>query len=246
MKILTSLLLLLVSVQGFAQSNVISKAKSLIYTGYIHNNSQDWTAGIALLEKARQTYPNDQEIAYQLSLAYYGMIGACRSLATCEKLLEKIKTAQGFVKKLLTQNNTSSRYSALMGGLLAMEIEEKPAQMIFLGPRCSNYINKSIEYDKRNPIAWVEKGNLLYHSPMVFGGDTKKAIASFEKAIKLFEEFPNLKNENWQYLHAWVWLGLAYQDEGRVAEAKATFEQVLKLEPEFLWVKEVLIPGLKE
>jgi tetratricopeptide (TPR) repeat protein len=246
MKFCASLLIVLFSHLAFSQSHLLDSAQRQIYKGYVSSSLSDWQEGIRLMEKIRKTRSDDFELSYQLGLAYYGLIGYCNSTKNCTDLLQKIEQAQELVKKLLQKYPESSSYSALMGGLIAMEIEQKPTQMIFLGPTCTRYINESVSKAPENPIAWVEKGNLRYHSPGIFGGDRKEAIACFERAINLFDKYPSLKKNSWQYLHAWAWLGKAYLEEGKQEEARKVFQKVLKIEPDFLWVKNELLPSLRK
>ncbi|MEM6802636.1 MAG: tetratricopeptide repeat protein [Bacteroidota bacterium] len=225
-----------------AQENLAQKAQEHIYKGYSLNIKSEWDKGLKLFEQAFQASQEGAEVAYQWTLAQYGYIGYCKNTEKCGDLLSIIETAQKRLKKLIKTKGESSPYSALMGGLIAMEIEMKPAQMMFLGPKCSSYINESVEFDAKNPRAWVEKGNLRYHAPGIFGGDMEEAIECFKKAIQLFEQDADLRKYSWQYLHALAWLGKAYEEEGETDLAIKTYRHALEMEPSFSWVKKELLP----
>lgn len=228
----------------YAQQKPWEKGKAAAYQGYISGNESQWSAGIDLLKSALNNNPGNHELAYEYLLAEYGKIGFCNTTRTCGDLIDLIDDSQKRLKKIIKEKGESSRYSALMGGLIAMEIEQKPAQMMFLGPKCSSYISESVEMDTKNPTAWVEKGNLKYHAPRLFGGDMEEAIECFEKAISLYEADPSLKANSWLYLHSLAWLGKAYEEEDERDKARQTFEKALRVEPNFLWVKKELLPEL--
>lgn len=218
--------------------------KARAYQGYISGNESQWSEGIDLLKSALKNNPGNHELAYEYLLAEYGKIGFCNTTNTCGDLVDLIEDSQKLLKKIVKEKGESSQYSALMGGLIAMEIEQKPAQMMFLGPKCSSHISESVDMDSQNPTAWVEKGNLKYHAPRLFGGDMEEAIECFKKAISLYEAKPALRANSWQYLHALAWLGKAYEEEDEREKAKQAYEKALKVAPNFLWVKKELLPDL--
>ena len=78
----------------------------------------------------------------------------------------------------------------------------------------------------------------------MFGGDIHEAIKHYEHAIQLYEE--NDLTNDWIYLDALAWLGIAYSKTDQLEKAKATFEKALSVEPEFTWVKNNLLPNLKK
>ena len=235
---------ILLSITLYAQESPLQAGKVRAYQGYISGNESQWSEGISTLKSALQKDPNNRQLAYEYLVAEYGKIGFCNTTGDCGDLVDLIEDSQKLLKKLMKEKGNSSQYSALMGGLIAMEIEQKPAQMMFLGPKCSSYISESVDMNTKNPTAWVEKGNLKYHAPRLFGGDMEEAIECFQKAISLYEANPSLKANSWQYLHALAWLGKAYEEEDEYGKAKQTFEKALRVEPNFLWVKNELLPEL--
>ena len=76
---------------------------------------------------------------------------------------------------------------------------------------------------------------------LLSSGMKEEAIKSFEKAVKLFEQSPNL-SQNLHYLDALAWLGIAYMKNGETDKAKAQFQKALEQEPNFVWVKDSLMP----
>lgn len=241
---LSLLFFILLNVGIQAQQAGLEAGKEQTYQGYVSGDEKAWTKGVSMLKSALDQNPADTELAYEYLVAEYGKIGYCNTTNSCGDLVPQIEDSQKRLKKLVKEEGEASRYSALMGGLLAMEIEQKPAQMMFLGPKCSSYISESVDMDTKNPTAWVEKGNLKFHAPRLFGGDMEEAIACFQKAILLYESNPSLKANSWQYLHALAWLGKAYEEEDEWGKARQTFEKALRVEPDFLWVKNELLPEL--
>ena len=79
----------------------------------------------------------------------------------------------------------------------------------------------------------------------MWGGDLDEAIAAYEKAIQLYESNPAALQFNWMYLDTMAFLGQALAKKGQSEKAIAIYEKALKAEPEFGWVKFVLLPKAK-
>jgi tetratricopeptide (TPR) repeat protein len=72
-----------------------------------------------------------------------------------------------------------------------------------------------------------------------------EAIAGYEKAVQLFESRPETLINNWMYLDTMAFLGQAWAKKGDRAKAIAAYESAMKAEPNFSWVKYVLLPKAK-
>jgi len=60
----------------------------------------------------------------------------------------------------------------------------------------------------------------------------------------LLEKNPSDLIENWNYLSLLVVIGQSYSYINELDSSKAVYEYILKLEPEFLYVKNELYPRL--
>ena len=241
--LLVSLLLLLTSFL-VGQNQLGVQARALIYNGYIYNQSSNWNKGLSNFKAAFSKDNKDMKLLYEYALAEYGMIGYCLASKSCKDIDNRIEEAIKHVKQILDQDEDNSPAQALMGGLLAMKIGQSPAKAIFIGPKSSSFIDDAVESDPNNPSAWVEMGNMRFHAPSLFGGDMKEAIECFKKAIELFERTPSRKKTSWLYLHAYAWLGKAYEELEEYDKAKSTYRRILEIEPRFQWVKQELVPQL--
>ena len=99
-------------------------------------------------------------------------------------------------------------------------------------------MDAAIKSDPNSPL--VQKlyaGSKLY-TPKMFGGNSKEAVASYEKSVEIFEKGETASN--WLYLDALMGLSLAYQKVERVEDAKKTLNKALNIEPEFGWAMGVL------
>ncbi len=99
------------------------------------------------------------------------------------------------------------------------------------------------EADPRNIQAVIDKANALYHAPAIFGGDKREAIKLFLKSVSLMET-SKTTDQNWVYLHVLTLIARAYEKQNKSQEAKLIYEKILRKEPNFKLVKEVLYPRI--
>ena len=228
---------------SFSQNDDIIAAREEIYQGYISNNPEKWDEGINMLKRG-YTRTKGDEYRYELATANYGKIGFLLSLKKDDEAEKLTDRTIALLKDLLESNPKSAEIHSMLGAAYALKIGMSPSKTLFLGPRSADYIEKAVELNPNCPEAWVEMGNFRFHAPRLFGGNKKEAKEAFEKAAELFEQRES-KNY-WQYLHSLAWLGKTYEELDNNSSAKNTYDHLLKVEPDFTWAKDELLPELEK
>ncbi len=221
----------------------VQNARKLIYAGYTSGNTIIWERGLDQLRTYCAVHPEDATAQYELALGEYGLIGS-RLAEEESEILEEVKALQDRVGDMLKKRPEWSEAQALMGGLYGMRVNLSPAATMLYGPKSVKYIDKAIETDDQCPAAWIEKGNAKYHAPYIFGGSVEKSIECYQKAIANFEARPATLKNSWMYLYAIAWLGIAYDTNDQPEKARTAFQKALRIEPQFRWVQQELLPGL--
>jgi len=214
-----------------------------VYRGYLSGSMDVWSKGIADQEaKYRKSGSNDD--LYVLVLSKYGYIGYLISMKKEGDARGIINSAEQNIEILAADKRFAARASAMSGAIIAMRISLNPLRATYLGMRSLRQIEESIKLDETDPAGWVEMGNARYHMPALVGGSYSEAARCFSRAVELFEKEPGLLRCNWHYLHALVWLAKSHESMEDLQMAKKTYEKLLKLEPDFQWVKRELYPEL--
>jgi Tfp pilus assembly protein PilF len=81
---------------------------------------------------------------------------------------------------------------------------------------------KAMVLDDKNPRVWASLGRQYLMAPKMFGGDTPKAIESFQKSLAI----DSAQDETW------VWLCKALQKQGDKDQARDAVQHALALNPE--------------
>ncbi len=227
---------------SFPQSNY-DIACGQVYQGFLGNDQQVWKEGIATLTTLnQQAGGKDAKVLYRLTSAEYGMVGFCLAKKQTKDIDAQIQRVEGHAKTLSQLSGYAGAGKAFLGGLMGLKIGLNPAKGIYLGPQSSGYLDAATKASPNDPTTWIELANSKYHAPVLFGGDKAQAAEYFKKAIALFDKQPELRKNNWLYLHAWAWLGKSYEDLGRHADAVVVYQKALAYEPRFTWVRDELLP----
>jgi tetratricopeptide (TPR) repeat protein len=222
-------------------------ADRLMYQAYISQNYEPnlWKEAVNLRQTEVNKNPNDTGARYRLALAQFALIsGTLRS--SDEKLFDAYyEPLVQHLKTILDAQKDRADPHALLAAAYGVKMGYSPMQGMLLGSKSDNLVEKAKRLDPHSPLAWKVYANSKFFTPEMWGGNLNEAIAGFEKAVELYEKKPDSLANNWMYLDALAFLGQALVKKGDRPKAIAIYEKALKAEPEFGWVKHVLLPKAK-
>ncbi len=215
--------------------------RSDLYQAYLLDRMDNWKVVMDQMEKDYSS-TSDPVLLYDLLEAEYGYMGWLVSEKQKDEAEELLKKANRHMDLLTEQGLDNARVYSLKGAFYGFQIMLEPAKAPKLGRLSMEANEKAIELDPEEPQVWLEKANMDYYRPPIFGGSKKKAVPSYKKAVELFESSPDDIRENWLYMNSLVALGTAYEKTRKFSEAGEVYRKILKLEPSYKIVKEELYP----
>ena len=96
------------------------------------------------------------------------------------------------------------------------------------GPKVKEENAKAMALDDKNPRVWASLGRQYLMAPKMFGGDSAKAVESFQKSLTIGAS----QDETW------VWLARAYEKQGDKIKARDAIQHALTLNPDSVWIKQ--------
>ncbi len=213
--------------------------KQKIYKAYITNDMTLWASVIDHMQLHRH-----QSDCFKMELInyQYGYVGWCigngkkeladKYLTLAEKSLSELEKA-GYNLSLVL-----SYQSAFHGYRISLNMLKAP----FIGFKSIDCAKLAIQVDSENPYGYIQFGNSQYYMPAIFGGSKTVALEFFEKAEKLMERDKEQIQNDWNYLSLLTLMAQAYAEIRNFDAAKAYYQKILKIEPNFLWVKNELYP----
>ncbi|WP_372949142.1 hypothetical protein [Mariniphaga sp.] len=220
-----------------------SPFKQQVYQAYISGKMENWKTAIDAMEKQKSNQPTDilELINYQ-----YGYVAWCLGNDKKNEAKHYLSLLDNNLEKLKSLSGESAEYHSYTAAAYGFKIGLSNWRAPFFGPKSMDHAEKAMKKDSLNFQANMEMGNIWNHMPAMFGGSDEKALSYYSKALKIMEsKSEEIKRHNWIYLNLLTLVGQMQQEMGNPYQAKKYFEQALKIEPNFVWVKEELLPSLK-
>lgn len=240
-KFFKTIITLFVFVVSFGSANAQSGYKPIIYKAYVNGDMNKWASVIFTIEKEN---PTSVEKKTELISYYYGYIGFLLGTKKYETAQKYMTKGEKIIDELLKTNSKNATLYAFKGSFIGFRIGISRFKAITLGSESSANVNKAYQLDPQNVQAIVDKGNALYHTPKLFGGDKKESLKLFLKGAKLLETNHHTE-DNWFYLNVLTLVARNYESLEQYEQAKLTYEKILHFESDYKWVKNELYPALK-
>ena len=197
-----------------------------------------------LLDEAL-THRQQALVRYAIAYANWRLLSASHSLdddqrddlgdEAVELLEQNIETDNGDVES-----------RALLGGVWGIQITSAWRGMRF-GRRATAAFDGARAIDERNPRLLLLQGIDTFHRPDMFGGGVDRAERWFRSAVGFFEAQPaDPAWPDWGRADAYAWLGRTLETLGNTAGAREQYRKALDVEPEFVWVRDVLLSNLDD
>lgn len=210
-----------------------------IYECYITGDMATWK--IVMDDFAKRQLSAAEKL--NLINFYYGYIGY--QLGEKNKAQAQIYIDKGdaIIDELIKTSPTADVY-AYKGAYIGFKIAISPYKAPFIGNTSIKYVDKALEIGPQNIQAIIEKANVCYFTPEIFGGSKAEALKYNETAINLFERDSGLTTENWVYLALLTRTAWFHTQNKNYVEAKRIYQKILNIEPDYSYVKEELYPDL--
>jgi len=215
--------------------------KTEIYNAFINNNMPKWKTTIDKMNLQR-TKTND--FILELLNYQYGYIAWCIGNDYTNVAETYLEMATKNVENLEEQSFKLSYVNSYKSALYGFEIGLAWYKAPFLGPESITFAETAMNLDKTNPFGFIQYANAQYYMPETFGGSKTLALEYYIKALLIMEDDENYTTKNWNYISLLTTIAQAYTETGNYKSAKDYYEKILKLEPNYSWVKNELYPEL--
>ena len=175
-------------------------------------------------------------IDYQMAVVVYRM--------DKEKAPASLDSAVVHLEKALEINDTDAESHALLASCYGMQIAFSQMSGIWRGPKSGVEMGKAKELSNENPRVALLGAIGIYNTPAMFGGGKEKGFEEMKKAAELFDRWKTTDTlqPDWGKEQVYAWIGMAYLDKKETILARKAFEKALEINPDYGWVKYVLMP----
>jgi len=233
------LILILLLLQGFLQ--IKASFRSEIYYAYVHSRMDIWKNAIDRMDSLES---KTNELLLELVNYQYGYIGYCIGYKKRDDAKKYLELAERNIEVLEESKFSPSLINAYKCAFYGFRIGLNKLSAPINGLKSIEHARSALALDKENYFAYIQYGNIQFYMPAAFGGSKKEGIEYFLKAKEILEKNPVDLTENWNYLSLLLIIGQSHTYIDDLNSAKNVYENILRLEPDFLYVKNELYPRL--
>lgn len=221
-------------------------ARSLIDAAMRANQPNRMNEAVALLERVLSVVPNDGALLHYKGYALYRLATLSLGKAKESEIKAMLDDAEASLiasGKVLAWPETFALQASVYGQMIGLS--PGPITAMRLGPKSDNLMDQAVRLGPSNPRVFLMRGIGNIFKPKLFGGGLDKAERDIQKAITLFPaDKPQGAAPTWGHAEAFAWLGQVYARDDKRDEARRAYQKALEVDPEFGWVKYVLLPEL--
>lgn len=226
---------------------IAADAESTIERAGLRADAVALAAAVKSLETAFAVAPDQPALVYTRGFACYvgsGLHRGPKDQAAREQCLKEAVSFLERVKGAPWEAEAAAMHGAILGELIGLQKDPAEAGAM-LGPESSRLLAQAVAAAPTSPRVLVFRGRLLLFTPKEYGGDPAEAAALLQQAVDLFAApGAHPPGPAWGHADALTWLGIAKQQAGDLAAARAAWQQALVIEPNYGWVKFALLPSL--
>jgi tetratricopeptide (TPR) repeat protein len=219
--------------------NLSASYRSEVYNAFITNNMQSWKSVIDRMQTAASKTNED---LLELVNFQYGYIAWCVGNKKSDDAHKYLDLADINLEVLSKSNKNVSIVNSYKSAFYGYRIGLNKIKAPFLGPKSLDCAKLAVASDKENPFGYVQLGNIEFYMPAAFGGSKKEALGYYLTALSLMDKNEKDNLENWNYISLLTVIAQAYYYINDFQSSLSYIEKILKLEPDYGWVKNDLYP----
>ncbi|MDA3860946.1 MAG: DUF2141 domain-containing protein [Melioribacteraceae bacterium] len=199
-----------------------------------------------MCERMLAQYEDDALLSYYKAYSEYRLVLVAMVNKDKKKMNQYMEVAIDGCKNLIEKELLVSEANTLLAAIYMMKLAVDHSAGQVLTPKIHSLLDDALEINPKNPRTHIVRGQMLVNTPEFFGGSVSGAIKEYEKSVQIFENEKNEKLPSWGYLESLTSLGKAHYKNKNIVEAKKTYEKVLSIVPEYVYVKYKLLPELEK
>jgi tetratricopeptide (TPR) repeat protein len=240
-------MIFLATVNGFSQTQTaaqgICEAKVLIQKGANRASEDEFEQAKNILAPFASVGDHQELAEYYLGYIDYQMAIVVHRMDK-EKAPAYLDSAVEHLEKTIEKDDSLAEAHALLSSCYGVQISFSPLSGIWRGPKSGSEMGKAKTLSPENPRVALLGAIGTYNTPALFGGGKDKGFEALKKAAELFDKWRTTDSlqPDWGKEQVYAWIGLAHLDRNETILARKAFEKALEINPDYGWVKYVLMP----
>lgn len=131
---------------------------------------------------------------------------------------------------------TPARHATYLSAAYAYTFKLNNTRLLSCALRSYRLAHRAVTLAPNDPLALTLLGNVYFYAPTILGGDKRRALHYFTQADSLMQSEPEARLL-WNYPALRLCIAQCYEKTGDTKQAAAAYEELLRLYPDFQYVK---------
>ena len=180
----------------------------------------------------------NQYNGYAQALAYYRLAIGQNLRGLSEQANNSLDRAIKPLESLTAAQESHHEAWVLLAQVYGLKTAYQPIKAAHYAFKAEHAIRQGLALNNANPRAYLVKGIIEYHTPIVFGGSYSTALETLQRSIELFDQ--DVSSISWGHAEAFVWRGLTHMASNNKAQALTDWRSALVIAPNYGWPKMLL------
>ena len=251
--ILISLLFTFVAPESPGPRAILLEARNLAYDANYRNDQAGLRSAIAVLEPLAGTGSQAAYANYYLWFVYWALAASqvqeknmAGALDSGKRGLEQARLG------VAARDNDPEFHTALANALIVVGFLDRPQFKNVLAELMA-VRRRALELGPDNPRVVMMDAGVIFNTPPDAGGSRERGLARWEEALALFEKesYATVIDPiapRWGHALAYGWMAEVYlgMNPPRKENARGAAETALRMRPDFWYVREQVLPRVRD
>jgi hypothetical protein len=232
---------------------ILIEARDLAYDANYRNDQAGLRAAIAALQPLAEFQEERAYVYYYLSWTFWVLAGSQAQEKNLPAAQESAALAVEHARAgLAARERDPEFHTALANALIATAVLGR-TQFAAILTELQAVRRKALDLGPDNPRAVLMDAGIIFNSPPEMGGSQERGLARWREALRLFDAESRARMVDplaprWGHAIAWGGMATLYlrTTPPRKDEARRAAETALGMRPDFWFVREQLLPKLRE
>lgn len=185
--------------------------------------------------------PEDATLQYWIGVASWRAVPLLQP-QNADRAKQVCRDGLTACEKALAADPKSADALAMRASLQGLWLGFDASQMMTLGAQMEEAMGRATALAPKNPRVQFLRAIHTLHKPAFVGGGPQRAKPEFDRAVELYAADAADSPLAWGAADASLWAGRCAMQLADTTAAVAHYRRALELEPEYGWVRRVLLP----
>jgi hypothetical protein len=232
---------------------ILIESRNLAYDANYRNDQAGLRSAIAAIQPLADDPDVGAYAHYYLSWTYWALAASQVQEKDMSGALDSGKRAVEHARSGLSMRMHDPEFHTLLVNALVALGFVDGSQFKSVLPELTAVRQKALELGPQNPRVLLMDAGAIFNSPPALGGSQERGLARWTEALKSFEAESNDTIVDpviprWGHALAQGWMATLYlrMTPPQKDNARRAAEAALRMRPDFWWVREQVLPQLRE